>query len=200
MLSEEASRGDGGMSPSSRPTGLHSNRLASRRGMARLSRSIVVAALVLAFAGATSRSATPQPDIHELFEDRCGRCHGHAGAFARSTLAVVGDELRSRTRDGDIREFLARHYGGLSRAQTESLYTLFMWQVAYGGQFEKECGICHIRARELSRRSLIVDDGELRGRYTGNRIREFLTHHGRLDAAGVDFFYDVLIGLTEGVR
>jgi hypothetical protein len=60
------------------------------------------------------------------------------------------------------------------------------------GQFREHCAICHDHARELARLELIIVDGRLRGRYSGRDMAEFLKEHGRLDAAGVAFFHDLL--------
>jgi hypothetical protein len=47
---------------------------------------------------------------------------------------------------------------------------------------------------------LIVVDGALRGRYTGNDVRAFLLDHGRLDAEGAAFFHDALLQIALGRR
>jgi hypothetical protein len=57
--------------------------------------------------------------------------------------------------------------------------------------FQEYCARCHQHAETLGEQ-LDVVDGRLRGRYTGRDIREFLAGHGRLDAAGVEFFVDLL--------
>lgn len=137
-------------------------------------------------------------DLHEFFEERCGACHGHAGALARDALALKDGELRGR--HGDVRAFLKRHHGPLTDDEVGALYQMFFRQVEAGGAFKDRCGMCHRSASELARKSLIVVNGELAGRYSGQRIRLFLMDHGRLSADETEFFYDALLEVARGRR
>jgi hypothetical protein len=157
----------------------------------------VVAALCALMVSVWSSDAA-SVDLHRLFEERCAGCHGHAGDFARETFTVVDGGLRGR--HTDLRAFLKRHQGQQTDEEVEGIYALFLKQVQEGGRFKNQCGMCHQKATRLARKSLIVVDGELRGRYTGNTIRTFLLDHGRLDAQEAAFFYDVLLEVTQGRR
>lgn len=137
-------------------------------------------------------------DLHEFFEERCGACHGHAGALARDVLTLKDGELRGR--HGDVRAFLKRHHGPLADDEVEALYQMFSRQVEAGGAFKDRCGMCHRSASELARKSLIIVNGELAGRYSGRRIRLFLMGHGRLSAEKAEFFYEALLEVAQGRR
>jgi hypothetical protein len=160
--------------------------------------SMAFAAGVLTLALDASQLRAETADLHRLFEQRCGRCHGHAGDFARGKLAIVDGVLRGRR--PDIRRFLERHHGPQTAAEAEGLYRLFLRQVEVGGKFKQRCRICHDSASDLVRDRLIVVDGALRGRYTGNDVRAFLLDHGRLDAEGTAFFHDALLQIALGRR
>jgi hypothetical protein len=170
--------------------------------MAKLSPGSVLAmtfaAGLLATILGTAKVPAETLDLHRLFEQRCGRCHGHAGDFAREKLSIVDGVLRGRR--PDLMLFLQRHHGPQSAAEAEGLYRLFFRQVEAGGEFKLRCRICHDSASELVRDRLVVVDGALRGRYTGNDIRAFLVGHGRLNAEGAAFFDDALLQIALGRR
>ena len=170
--------------------------------MAKLSPGSVPAIAFAAGLLATILSTTIAPaetaDLHRLFEQQCGRCHGHAGDFARAKLSIVDGVLRGRR--PDLKGFLERHHGPRTAAEAEGLYWMFFRQVEAGGEFKQRCRICHDSASDLVRDRLIVVDGALRGRYTGNDIHAFLVGHGRLDAEGAAFFDDALLPIALGRR
>ena len=160
--------------------------------------AIAFAAGLLATILGTAKAPAETPDLHRLFEQRCQRCHGHAGDFAREKLSIVDGVLRGR--GPDLKGFLQRHHGPQTAAEAEGLYRLFFRQVEAGGEFKQRCKICHGSASDLVRDRLIVVGGTLRGRYTGNDIRAFLVGHGRLDAEGAAFFDDALLQIALGRR
>ncbi len=127
-------------------------------------------------------------DVHQFFETKCGRCHQHSGDLARQNLFIDGGVLRSRESGDDIRLFLPDHHGHPDPAETAALYETFIWQVRSGAMFKTKCAICHVRASDLARQSLVRDDDGVRGRYTGVDLGEFLVHHGRIDDDNVNFF------------
>ena len=139
-------------------------------------------------------------DVHELFEARCGSCHAHAGPFARDRFVVVDGILRSRASEKEIRLFLPRHFGRLDPLEAEALHDMFLEQVRSGGLFEQKCRICHVRARDLARDRLVVSNGILTGRYTGNNVYEYLRRHGRLTTEEAMFLTDALAEITRGSR
>jgi len=130
-------------------------------------------------------------DAHSLFETRCGRCHGHAGDFARARLRIVDGTLRGK--HTDIPMFLEGHFGRPSPAETASLVAMLGEQAESRGLFAKRCRICHGPAHDMARQALILEDGQLIGRYTGSEIRAFLSGHGRLDAPEADEMHDMLM-------
>ena len=52
--------------------------------------------LVLVICGLAAAPLSAAEDFHELFEERCAGCHGHAGNFARTSLELVEGKLRGR--------------------------------------------------------------------------------------------------------
>lgn len=154
-------------------------------------------ALLLSLAPATTGAAE---DFHELFEARCTGCHGHAGDFARENLVLSDGVLRGRESGQVIAPFLRRHKGGLDAEQTALFVEVLTKQVEAGGLFQQDCAICHPRARGLVRSSLILRDGRLFGRYSGNDIQTFLLHHGRATPEEAALLYDALHGIALGRR
>ena len=60
--------------------------------------------------------------------------------------------------------------------------------------FEARCGACHEHAGDLARDNLVVVEGALVGRKTGNDIRAFLpAHYGQLSADESAVLYDMLL-------
>lgn len=90
-------------------------------------------ALVILFA-TTAPAAIAQPaDPHVLFESRCGRCHGHAGDFARETLLFENGELiRQKSRRWLI-DFLPNHFGNLNDDEISVLVEAFEGQIQTDG-------------------------------------------------------------------
>lgn len=84
--------------------------------------------------------------------------------------------------------------------ETAALYDLLLWQVQAGGKFKSRCAICHVRARELARLSLLRDGDVLRGRYSGRDMTEFLAGHGRIETAEIDFFIELLMRLAPTAK
>jgi hypothetical protein len=128
-------------------------------------------------------AAAQDLDLHALFEARCARCHGHAGAFARAKLAIVAGDLVGRESGRPVTAFLPTHFGRPSPAEVTGLRDMLARQVAAGGLFAEHCVLCHVRARDLVRESLLLVDGRLVGRYSGRAIADFLEVHGRLAPA-----------------
>lgn len=155
----------------------------------------------ISIAGGALYSLTAKAlDYHALFEARCGACHGHAGDLARAKLIFVDGALIGRETGNDIRIFLSAHYGGLSIDESAALYDMLFRQVAAAGFFRERCGICHVRARDLTKANLIVVGSELHGRYSGRDMAAFLPGHGRLDAEEAAFIHAVLLRITQGRR
>jgi hypothetical protein len=132
-------------------------------------------------------------DPHTLFEERCGRCHGDAGPFARQALKVERGEVRGARSGTAVEGFLAGHMGGLDAADIDLLVDTFRRQLAWGGLYQERCRTCHDQARRLARRYLVLgDDGRLVSRYTGQNIARFLAWHGRLAPDEVPVIVEML--------
>ncbi|MCR6631847.1 MAG: hypothetical protein NVV74_18365 [Magnetospirillum sp.] len=119
-------------------------------------------------------------DLHQLWDRQCGGCHGHASAFARERLAVVGGQLRDRAGNRDVAAFLVAHGGGYSAADIAAIVEMLKVQVATPDLFRQRCGECHQTAAQLVREQVVSRDGVLHGRYSGRPIAAFLTGHGGL--------------------
>lgn len=121
-------------------------------------------------------------DPHRLFADHCGRCHGHAGPFARESLKLQNGEVVGRKSGVPVRAFLPTHMGKPSKTTIDVLVDTFRLQLARAGLYQDRCTICHARAKKLARSKLIIRDGQLVGRYSGADTAAFLSGHGRLTA------------------
>ena len=139
-------------------------------------------------------------NVHDLFEERCGDCHGHAGSFARERLVIVDGVLRSRGTDADIADFLPTHLGLLDADEAAAVHDLFLGIVEAGGLYELKCRMCHARARVLARARLIIEGDRLVGRYSGIDVATFLKSHGRLSPEEADLMTRRLFDLTESRR
>lgn len=157
-------------------------------------RSIVVPAALLIAAPALAA------DVHQLWDRQCGGCHGHAGAFARSSLVVVDGSLRGRDDGRDIRLLLDSHNGGYGKEDVAAIYAMLLAQVEAPALFREKCGDCHPTAAQLVREQVVERDGELYGRYSHRRIADFLRRHGRLDEAETDFLMEVLTRVEKEVH
>lgn len=156
----------------------------------------VVASAVVVLACFTFAVEASSSDVHELFENRCGRCHEHAGDLAQEDLVIVDGVLRGRTSNSDISAFLPTHYGKLQPFESFALYDLLAWQVQAGAAFKTRCAICHVKARTLARTNLVRDDNVLRGRYSGRDITAFFARHGRIEESEINFFIRLFMRLS----
>ena len=136
-------------------------------------------------------------DPHSLFETRCGRCHGHAGEFARKTFLIEDGELVIQESRQRLLGFLPNHFGKLTRDEISALLEAFQQQVETGGLYQEKCRICHDRARYLARQNLVLRNGQLVGRYTGADIKRLLSYHGRLSDDEQAIIYDMLVWQLE---
>jgi hypothetical protein len=140
-------------------------------------------------------------DPHALFENRCGRCHDHAGDLARETLLIEKGELVIKKSGQRLLDFLPDHFGKLTADETSVLSETFRQQIRTGGLYQKKCRDCHGSARNLAERELILRNDQLIGRYTGADIKRFLTYHGRLSDVEQTVVHDMLVwhlARTEG--
>ncbi len=125
-------------------------------------------------------------DLHRIWESRCEECHGHAGDFARKYLGVEDGKLVGRHPVRDVRQFLEHHYppGG----EVGRVYAMLLAQVSNAPRFRESCGQCHGRAADFVRESLVLQDGVLTGRDSGQSAAKFLPGHRGLDPEDAAFF------------
>jgi hypothetical protein len=137
-----------------------------------------VGLLFALLAGPGAAVGEPTRDMHAYWHDRCLPCHAEAGAFARSTLAVVGGRLVGRHHRDDLDRFLRQHY--LSDDLVAPVMAMLAAQAAAAPRFKEQCGGCHDTAAEFARKSLHVERGVLKGRASGKPVADYLVHHGGL--------------------
>lgn len=127
-------------------------------------------------------------DPHAVFEKRCSRCHEqHGGDFAQKTLTLTPDgKLLGKKTAVRVEEFLADHFGKPSEYDIAALVDMFTRQLRSGGLFKQKCRVCHTNAKRLARTKLMLRDGQLVGRFTARKMREFLARHGRLEGDEVE--------------
>ena len=138
-------------------------------------------------------AAQSQPiDPHALFEATCGRCHDHAGDFARETLTVEAGEEVGRQSGKPVLITLASHFGRLSDAEADLIVDMFRRQILSDRLYKAICRFCHDPAKDLARQTLILREGQLFGRYSGRSVEDFLSYHGRLQGDELKTVLDML--------
>jgi hypothetical protein len=155
--------------------------------------ALLTAAMIL-----TTVGEAPALDLHRYWDQRCGECHGHAGAFARRFLSVRDGELQGRHPVGDMRLFLRNH--GVPAGEVDAVYAMLLAQASSPGGFDSRCGSCHGSAAELARGSLVLRDGVLRGVRSSRPVAEFLRDHAGLRPEEVTFFTDLLTRVEREVN
>lgn len=155
---------------------------------------LVMAALSLSLAPAARGD-----DLHQLWDQRCGGCHGHAGAFARKVLVVVDGRLSDR-RGRDVVAFLANHNGGYSPEHIAAIATMLRAQAETPELFRQLCSECHETAAQVARTLLTVEDGEVRGRQSHRPLADILRQHGAVKEDQVAPLVDALSRVVGEVR
>jgi len=135
---------------------------------------------------ATSMVEARGINLHWLWHNHCTECHGHAGDFARKFLNVSNGELQGVHHVHDLREFMRNHY--LSDNDVDAIYNMLLAQASIPPRFKEECSSCHNTAADFVSNSLELRDGVLYGRKTGAPIRQFLSHHRKLNSEDIEFF------------
>ncbi len=148
---------------------------------------------VIAFLLCLPMAVQSQPiDPHALFEEKCGRCHEHAGIFAREKLTIENGEVVGLRSGKPVLKTLTSHFGKLSDAEAELIVDMFRRQILSGGLYQGKCRLCHEPAKDFARQTLIMRHGQLTGRYSGQSIKEFLSYHGRLEGDELALVLDML--------
>jgi mono/diheme cytochrome c family protein len=141
--------------------------------------------IVLALASAVGTGAADR-DLHDYWDTRCRGCHGHAGAFARSTLRVDKGRLVGAHHATNLDQFLRNHY--LTDELVAPVTAMLTAQVQTLPRFQTHCAGCHDSAAEFARRSLTLRAEVLTGKAGGRPVAETLREHGGLapvDAAAM---------------
>lgn len=138
-------------------------------------------------------AAQSQPiDPHALFETKCGRCHEHAGEFAREKLTIEAGDVVGRQSGKPVLITLASHFGRLSEAEAGLIVDMFRHQILSDGLYKEKCRFCHDPAKDLARQTLILQEGQLVGRYSGRSVEDLLSYHGRLQGDEQKIVLDML--------
>lgn len=139
-------------------------------------------------------------DFHQVFEERCTSCHGHAGEFVRGALTERDGILESQRTGRAVADFLTGHAGGLDSDEVALFIEVFTAQLRSAGFYRERCHICHGRARDFARLRLIVSEGQLTGRYSGRDIEAFLPGHARMSGDEARRMLEALTGILAGAR
>jgi len=142
-------------------------------------RILVLVALVLFAAG---NAAADSIDPHQVYEQKCTRCHeDHARTFADTHLVVEDGRVVGLNRGRDLETFLDKGHGNLDPAEVIPLVAHLKSVTGAAGLYKDKCLMCHEPAKEFARLNLIMDGGNLLGRYSKADIAEFMLHHGRIN-------------------
>lgn len=136
-------------------------------------------------------------DLHQLWDDRCFECHGHAGEFARRSLSVSNGELQGRHHIHDLRRFLHSHY--LADSEVDATFNMLLSQASNQARFKSACSGCHDTAAKFVRRSTEFKAGVLYARESGQVVRDFLEQHRNLKSDDVEFFTILLTRVADEV-
>ncbi|WP_346910644.1 hypothetical protein [uncultured Roseibium sp.] len=153
----------------------------------------LTAFLFLLILAAVDPVGAQETDPHAIYEQSCARCHAaHAGDFVHDRLDLKEGRLVSTSSGKDVEAFLSGGHGRLEAAERQILIDQLIAIRQSGRLFHDKCLTCHDRAVEFARSRLIVKDGVLVGRYSGEDTGQFLRGHGRLTPDEVDTMIDVL--------
>ena len=144
--------------------------------------------------GLAGGAPAQQTDPHAIYENNCGGCHAaHAGEFVTENTVLNSEgKLVGVVSGRSVADFLRRGHGRLTAAEIEILLDHFLSIEQTGRLFLEKCRICHDRAVRLARLKLILQDGELHGRYSGQPTANFLMAHGRLAPEDIPIIIDML--------
>ncbi|MFA9419410.1 MAG: hypothetical protein ACERLB_04610 [Gammaproteobacteria bacterium] len=158
-----------------------------------ISRYILFAILLL-----FTNFSTAGTDLHWLWDDRCAECHGHSADFSRQFLQVSDGQLQGPHHTRNLKLFLRNHYA--PAGEVEAIYDMLLAQVTTAPRFKVECSNCHDSASQFIRDSIIVQNGELISRESGEPVREFMQTHRRLKQDDIEFFMNLLARVAGEVN
>jgi cytochrome c551/c552 len=138
--------------------------------------------VALLFVAAASAAAADPIDPHQVYEQKCARCHeDHARTFADTHLLVEDGRVVGLNRGRDLETFLDKGHGNLDPAEVIPLVAHLKSVTGAAGLYKDKCLMCHEPAKEFVRLNLIMDGDNIRGRYSKADIAEFMLHHGRIN-------------------
>ncbi len=159
--------------------------VAARRAEQRATAVIASLLAVVCWASAAFAQAI---DPHRVYEERCAKCHApHAADLAHELLEAKDGKVVTRQSKRDLSAVVLRHRGTQQTdAEVGALIEMFARNLSSGSLYQRKCIVCHDKARDFARSRLVIDQGVLKGRYSGYLIEDFLEGHGRLTEAEVD--------------
>lgn len=146
---------------------------------------------------ATAASSASALDLHQLWDQRCQECHGHAGDFARRHLAVESGRLVGRHHRDDLKRFMAQHEMGAEHV--ERIYAMLLAQATTAPVYQQKCAGCHGTAAELARTSIARQDGDVVALPSRRPLVELLQRHGKLTAAEIPVVVESLTRVLSEV-
>lgn len=138
--------------------------------------------LVAAFFVLAGSAAAEPIDPHQVYEQKCARCHeDHARTFADAHLLLRDGRVIGLKRGRDLEEFLEKGHGNLNPTEVIPLVAHLKSVTGAAGLYQAKCRMCHEAAVDFARLNLILDGDKLLGRYSKIDIAEFMVGHGRID-------------------
>lgn len=153
---------------------------------------LAVLAMTSVLLAAVQAQAQEYP--HGIYERRCHSCHAEHGAdLARQKLKIDNDVLTVARTGGRVEVLLRKHHGvTLSVDETAALLALFKSGIQWAGVYQRLCARCHDKAVGFARERLLVRDGRIVSRKTGDEVGALLTRHGGATAAEISTLLDML--------
>jgi len=136
-------------------------------------------------------------DLHWLWDNQCAECHGHSSEFAHKFLKATNGQLQGNHRVQGLRLFMRNHY--TRNTEVDAVYEMLLAQVQTKPRFKQECGNCHGSAAAFVRHSVVLQDGVLLSRESGQPLQKFLQQHRQLQADDVDFYVSLLNRIAREV-
>lgn len=154
---------------------------------------------ILVCAATTVVSTAAAIDLHDMWDQRCHECHGHAGDFARRHFKMSNGALVGPHRSGDaLKRFMGRHE--MQPENVEAIYAMLLAQAQTRPLFQQKCAGCHETAAQFARGSLVRRNGVLVGRTNAQPVAEFLQRHGKLAADEIPIVVETLLRVLYEVR
>lgn len=157
----------------------------------------IIGAILTTLLLITGKSGASSIDLHWLWDNQCAECHGHSSEFARKFLKATNGQLQGNHRTRSLRLFMRNHY--TRDTEVDAVYDMLLAQVQTKPRFKQECGNCHGSAAAFVRHSVVLQDGVLLSRESGQPMQKFLQQHRQLQADDVDFYLSLLNRIAREV-